>query len=293
LTVAAVEHRANGGRVPGGLRLSRRSWNLIVLFPAVFLVAVLLVLPMCWLLGTSLFGEAGLTLANYARLAQPAYVATMVTTLKLAAVTTIACVVLGYPTAFAMAEWSSRWSTVILICVILPFWTSVLVRTYAWTILLGRRGPINTLLLNLGLIDSPLQIARSFEGTAIAMVHILLPVFVLPLYAALSKLDRTLVRAAASCGAGALRIFLDIRLPLALPGLIAGATMVFVLSLGFFITPAVMGGGRVITWSMLIDQSLLTHPDWGMAAALGVVLLLTTFCLLAALRRLLGSSWRA
>jgi ABC-type spermidine/putrescine transport system permease subunit I len=156
------------------------------------------------------------------------------------------------------------------------------VRTYAWLVLLQRRGIVNNLLIGSGAIDHPLPLVHNLTGTVIGMVHIMLPFLVLPLYAAMRSIDATYVRAAANLGASPMRAFWEIYFPLSLPGLMAGLVLTFILCLGFYITPAVLGGGRVQMIAQRIEASVHLFPTWGPASALGVVLLLLTVSVLLA-----------
>jgi ABC-type spermidine/putrescine transport system permease subunit I len=175
-----------------------------------------------------------------------------------------------------------------MIFVLVPFWTSVLVRTYAWLVLLQRNGLINGWLQSLGLIDEPLQLAHNLTGSIIGMVHIMLPFLVLPLYASMKSIDLDLVRAAVGLGATPRRAFWTVFFPMSLPGLFAGVVLVFVLSLGFFVTPALLGGGRVQMLAQRIESTITLYSNWGAASALGVVLLLVTLALIWLLHRVFG-----
>ena len=155
----------------------------------------------------------------------------------------------------------------------LPFWTSVLVRAYAWLALLQRTGVINQLLQYLGLVEEPLALVHNTFGTVVATLHILLPFMVLPLYATMQKIPRDLMQAGASLGASPPHAFRRMFLPLSLPGVLAGSTLVFVLCLGFYITPELLGGGRTIMVSMLVSRNVELYDQWGAASAVGVVLL--------------------
>ena len=163
-----------------------------------------------------------------------------------------------------------------MITVLLPFWTSLLVRTYAWLVLLQKRGLVNDWAITLGLWEEPLKIVHNMTGTLIGMVHIMLPFLILPVYGAMKAIDRDYLKAAANLGAGPTRAFWTVFFPLSMPGLIAGSLMVFVLCLGFFVTPAVLGGGKVILVSMKIVSNIELFVNWGAASALGVVLLALT-----------------
>jgi putative spermidine/putrescine transport system permease protein/spermidine/putrescine transport system permease protein len=176
-----------------------------------------------------------------------------------------------------------------MISVILPFWTSVLVRTYAWLIILQRRGLVNDWLMSLGIIDEPLQLAHNFTGVIVGMSHVMLPFLVLPLYASMKAIDRDYLRAGLNLGASPTKPFWQVFFPLSLPGLSAGLVLVFVICLGFFVTPALKGGGKVFMWSMRIEQTSRLYTNWGAASAMGVVLLVLTLGILWAFYKLLGT----
>ena len=245
--------------------------------PAFLILGGLLFIPAGWLFWLSFYDETGLSLANYRRMVtEPAYLSVFEVTLELSLLVTVLAVCLGYPLAYMIAKLPSRAATICLTLVLVPFWTALLVRTYAWLVLLQRRGILNTLLLKWGLIDQPLALVHNFTGTAIGMLHIMIPFLVLPVYANMRTLDRDYVRAAASLGATPAGAFWRVYLPLTFPGLAAGTVMVFVICLGFYVTPQFLGGGRVTTVSMKIQQNVTTYVDWGAASALGVVLFMLT-----------------
>ena len=258
--------------------------------PAILFIAVIVFLPVGWLFWLSLFGPDGLwTAENYARMLESkSYAKTFQTTFEVSFVVTGICVLLGYPLSYLLSQLSSRAAGVCMIFVILPFWTSLLVRTYAWLVLLQRKGLINTWLIDMGLIEQPLRLVHNFTGTVIGMVHILLPFLVLPLYAAMKSIDRDLIRAAANLGSSPVGAFWRIFFPLSLPGLFAGVVLVFVLCLGFYVTPELLGGGKVLMWAIRIESSINLYANWGAASALGVVLLVVTLALLWALNKLFG-----
>ena len=250
--------------------------------PAVLLVAGVVVVPVGWLFYLSLFNDAGqLSTDNYARMfAAESYARIFTATFKISFFTTALCVLLGYPLAYFLAQLPRRWAALGLLAVLLPFWTSLLVRTYAWLVVLQRNGLINQWGMELGLWETPLRLAHNLNGTLIGMTHIMLPFLVLPLYGAMKAMDTDLIKAAANLGATPARAFWHVFWPLSLPGLIAGAIIVFVLCLGFFVTPAVLGGGKVIMVAMKIETLVDLFFNFGAASALGVVLLLLTFAVL-------------
>lgn len=257
--------------------------------PAMLLVALCLVAPLAWLLWQSFLGPGGFTFEHYSVVIErPAYLGYLLTTLQLSVLTTLICVALGYPFCYGLVVLRRGFAAVLFACVVCSFFASYLVRTYAWLLLLQRRGIINSFLLERGFIEEPIRFVYNFEGTLLGMVHILLPLLVLPLYAAMKSVDRTLVNAAAALGASPARAFRDVFLPLSLPGLFGGAVLVFIVSLGFYLTPAILGGGRVVVWSTAVASAAEENPIWGAASALGIILLVVTFTLLYGLKRLFG-----
>jgi putative spermidine/putrescine transport system permease protein/spermidine/putrescine transport system permease protein len=249
--------------------------------PAVILVVLVIVLPVGGLFWLSLVEDGAFSLIHYARLIHsPTYANVFLTTFEVSAVVTVLALLAGYPVAYVLVRLPAFWRNLCLIAVVLPFWTSLLVRTYAWLVLLQRRGVVNTGLEYLGLINEPLQLVHNMTGTVIGMTHIMLPFLILPLYGAMNTIDKDYVRAATSLGASPFRAFWHIFLPLSVPGLTAGVLLVFVLSIGFFVTPALLGGGRVVMVAMRVERSVSLFPSWGAASALGVVLLVVTALLL-------------
>jgi putative spermidine/putrescine transport system permease protein/spermidine/putrescine transport system permease protein len=281
------------GRNADGLAddAKREQWAMFGLCsPALVLIGIILFIPVGWLFWLSFFDSAGqLTWENYARMGESrAYIKTFRTTIEISIIVTAVSVLLGYPLAYLLSQLPRRAAGICMIFVILPFWTSLLVRTYAWLVLLQRRGVINTWLVDMGIIDEPLRLVHNFTGTVIGMLHILLPFLILPLYAAMKSIDRDYLKAAANLGASPVRAFWQVFFPLSLPGLFAGVVLVFVLCLGFYVTPALLGGGKVQMWAMRIESSVNLYANWGAASALGVVLLVVTLILLYLLNRLFG-----
>ncbi|MGE6320918.1 ABC transporter permease [Pseudomonas oryzihabitans] len=274
----------------GALRRAarRHGWLLMSpMVPALLLILVTFVLPIGWLFGLSLFDADGhLTLDNYSRLLQPIYLLAFSQTFKISLIVTLVCVLIGYPFAYFMVHGNKVFAGIAMGLLLISLWTSLLVRTYAWLVLLQRRGLVNDLLLNLGIIDTPLTLVHNLTGTIIGMTHIMLPYIVLPLYASMKSIDPIYTQAAATFGASPSRAFRDVFLPLSLPGLAAGATLVFVLSLGFYVTPALLGGGKVQMLSMRIESDVSMYANWGAASSLGVVLLVATLLILLAVKKL-------
>lgn len=275
-------------------RTLRRSalferWSLLGLVaPALLLITVTMLLPVGWLFYLSLLSDAGeFSLEHYQRMWEhPSYARTFWTTFQVSFLTTAICIVLGYPLSYFLSEIPKRAANLCMIAVLLPLWTSLLVRTYAWLVLLQRRGLVNNWGIELGLWEEPLALVHNLAGTLIGTVHVMLPFLVLPLYSAMRAIDRNYLRAAANLGASPLRSFWLVFFPLAMPGLVTGALIVFILCLGFYVTPAVLGGGKVIMVSSRIANDIEIFFNWGAASALGVVLLVLTVLLVLAAGRL-------
>ncbi len=274
---------------------SRRTWRiatfgvppLLLLAPLLLVLGVLYAFPVLAMMWRSI-AEPHFTTAHYAALfSSGIYLVVFGITLRIGLVTTGAALLLGYPVAYLLARLPQARANLVLIAVLLPFWTSILVRTYAWMVLLGRHGIINQALLAFGLIQFPLRLLNTTFAVDVAMVHVLLPFMILPLYATLRGIDPVLAQAAASLGAPPAAAFRQVVLPLSLPGVYAGCLLVFILAIGFFITPALVGGPRDLMISMLIQQQVeLLH--WPFAAALAVVLLLVAVGSFAVLTKALG-----
>ena len=256
--------------------------------PALALVVVTMVLPVGWLFWLSFLADDGsLSLVNYQRLVvQPSYARILLATFEISALATLLCVLFGYPLAYALSQLRRRTATLCMMGVLMPFWTSILVRTYAWLILLQRHGLINDWGIKLGLWDQPLAMVYNLSGTLIGLVHIMLPFLVLPLYGSMRAINADYLRAAANLGAAPSRAFWLVFFPLSLPGLLAGALIVFILCLGAYVTPAMLGGGKVIMVANGIATDIQMFFNWGAASALGVVLLLLTAVVLYAASRL-------
>jgi len=207
---------------------------------------------------------------------EPAYLRILTRTFRVSLTVMLCCLVLGYPTAYVLSRVSGRLRRFLLLLVIVPYLTSFLVRTYAWMVLLGPKGVINSLLLKAGLIGAPVKLLYSAVGVHVGMVHVLLPLMILPLYSVMVGIDRTLPRAAQTLGAGPLRTFVRVFFPLSLPGVRSGCVLVFLIALGFYITPAMLGGLRDSMIAMLIESQITQLVNWGFAAAAAVVLLAVT-----------------
>ncbi len=262
---------------------AREQWTLLGLaVPALIIVCLIILIPVGWLFYLSFVGNDGeLSLQHYAKMVQyKSYARVFATTFQVSVLTTGICILIGYPLSYFLALLPPRWVGFFMLAVLLPFWTSLLVRTYAWLVLLQKNGLLNDFAMQVGLWDTPVKLVHNMTGTLIGMAHIMLPFLVLPLYNAMKKIDRDLMYAAGNLGASPVSAFWRVYFPLSLPGMVAGSLIVFVLCLGFYVTPAVLGGGRVIMVATQITAILENQFDWGAASALGVVLLIATMLFL-------------
>jgi ABC-type spermidine/putrescine transport system permease subunit I len=257
-------------------RRERRRY-LLLLAPALVVLAVLFLYPLLGVVARSVTVKGAYTLEFYRQaLSEPVYLSVVGLTFRTAFLTTLLCLGFGYPLAYVLVSLPPRVARVLLIVVILPFFTSIIVRTYAWMVLLGRTGIINDALLLLGLVEQPLRLLYTPAGVLIGMSYVLLPYMVLTAYSVMRGIDPGLMRAAHSLGASRLEAFWRVFLPLSLPGVAGGTLLVFILSLGFFITPRLMGSPSDVMIAMLIEHEVEFTLNWAFASALAVMLLAIT-----------------
>ncbi|MCF3577000.1 ABC transporter permease [Planktothrix agardhii] len=260
---------------------TRKTRNLLILLlPATIWLLIFFIIPLIIVLVYS-FLERGtyggvtweFTLKNYQRLVNDLYLNIFWRSLGLASLTTLICLIIGYPLAFFIATSSTRWRNLLLFLVIIPFWTNFLVRTYAWIIILRSEGMINTILQSLSLIQEPLNLLFTPFAVIVGLIYGYLPFMILPLYATIERLNFSLVEAAQDLGANHIRTFFGIILPLTLPGIIAGSILVFIPALGAFITPDILGGAKTVMVGNLIQNQFLQARDWPFASALSMGLM--------------------
>ena len=268
---------------------NREQWMLLGLSaPAVLMVLLVIILPVGWLFYLSFLANDGsFTTEHYQKMVQyKSYFRVFITTFEVSILTTVICILVGYPLAYFLANLPPKIAGLFMLTVLLPFWTSLLVRTYAWLVLLQKNGILNDMAISVGLWENPIKLVHNLGGTLIGMAHIMLPFLVLPLYGSMRKIQSDLMHAAANLGASPIRAFWAVYFPLSLSGLVAGSLIVFVLCLGFYVTPAVLGGGRVVMVATQITAILEHQFNWGAASALGVVLLVATLLVLYLASRL-------
>jgi putative spermidine/putrescine transport system permease protein len=263
--------------------LQRRTsaLHLAGLAPALLLLAVFFLYPLSALLFTAFFTPR-FSLVNLARIFRTdTYVLVLLFTIKVSLYTTAVCTVLGYLAAYVLANVGVRAARLLTVAVILPYFTSMLVRTYAWMLLLGTTGAINRVLLDLSIISRPLHLMYNQAAIVLGMSYVLLPYMILTVYTTLSGINPQIPRAAHALGASRLQTFRRVTLPLSLPGVAAGALLVFLLALGFFIVPSLMGGPSNRMIGVLIENEVEITLNWPFASALSIVLLATTLALFA------------
>ncbi|MBO9538149.1 ABC transporter permease subunit [Herbaspirillum sp.] len=262
--------------------------------PLLILLLVLLAYPVGQLLMLSIRNDSGFTLAEYRKLfASPVYVEVLLITLKVSLLTTLFSVLFGYPVAFLISTVVGKRKNRLLYWVLLSFWTSFLVRTFGWVVLLGRNGVINWCLKTLGIIDTPINLLYNLPAVVVGMVHALMPLAALTMLSVMENIDRRLPSAASTLGARPGTAFWRVYFPLSLPGVASGALMVFVTAIGFFITPALLGGRHETMITQLIIDQVMQALNWGFAGAISVLLLVVVLAVFAVYDRMVGLSTMA
>jgi putative spermidine/putrescine transport system permease protein len=251
----------------------------LLILPGLLFLVVLFAWPVAQLVATSFSDRLG-AFVHFERIfTEPIYLRVLSRTLVLSAGTTILCIILGYPLAYQLTRSGPLGKALILLCILIPFWTNLLVRSYGWIILLNPQGIINEYLRRAGLIDDSIPLVYNSIGVLIGMTQIMLPYMVLPLAAVMSRIDLSILNASRSLGASPLATFRKVYLPLTIPGVLAGAILVFMISLGFFVIPALLGGPRDRVIAQLIEFNINQTLNWPFAAALSTVLLIATMML--------------
>ena len=259
----------------------------LLVAPALLWLSIFFVIPLLIVVAVSFAGRTpygqvifSSTIDNYLWFLEPLYLKIFADTLVVAIVTTLATILMGYPLAYTIAQLPKKWQQPGLILVMIPFWINFLIRSYAWVIILRSQGVVNTLLLNLGLIDQPLQMLYNDMAVMLGMVYALLPFMVLPIYVSIEQLDTRLLEAASDLGAKPLTAFRKVTLPLTMPGIAAGTILVFISSLGMFVVPDVMGGAKSALIGNLIQNQFLSARDWPFGSALSIVLAVLSLVLI-------------
>ena len=276
--------------MPGAKTAGKRGTRLF-LVPLTMVAVLFVAIPLCYVLvlsfmtrGDNSTVQQAFTLSNYRRLLDPTYVRVFANSLLLALYTTLISLFIGYPFGYCMARASAKWRTLLMLLIIVPFWTNALVRLFGWKILLQANGPVNTALKMLGLIDKPVKMLGSYGSVLLAMVYCLIPFMILPCHSAVDKMDWSCVEAARDLGATPWFAVLTVPLPLTLPGISAGCVLVFVPSMGLFFVSDLMGGSLMLVGNLIRDQ-LLKSRDWPFGAALSVLLMAVTTLIFVSYRK--------
>lgn len=268
------------------LRPARRGSGFGMAMPALLLLMAFFVIPVAVLLSRSVT-EPVPGLQNYETLLGSAtYLKIFLNTFMVSGLVTLITALIAFPVSWALAIMPSRIAGLVFSIILLSMWTNLLARTYAWMVLLQQTGLVNRMLMGLGITDQPIQLVNNLIGVTIGMVYIMLPFMILPLYGVIKKIDPAILQAAALCGANRTQALRRVLLPLAAPGIASGALMVFVMSLGYFVTPSLLGGTANMMLAELIVQQVQSLVNWGMGGAAAFILLVVTLALYALQLRL-------
>lgn len=269
--------------------------NEMLLYPVLAFLLIFFVLPIGWFfIKSALDYDGNFFLMLYQTFTSNLFVSVALKTVWLSLIVTLLALLCAYPVAYTMARSGSLNFTLIIICVIVPYFTSIIVRTYSWMIILGTRGVINTFLMQTGLIDKPINLMYNMVGVTIGMTYVLLPYFVLTLFSTMKGIDMWLLQAGRSMGASNFYIFRRVFFPLSMPGIVSGFLIVYILAVGFFVTPALMGGPNDVMLAMLIQRNIEVSVNWPLASALSLFLLVITliiytiYCKYTDLDKMLG-----
>lgn len=257
--------------------------------PVILLLLAFFVVPVAMLLSRSVT-EPEFGLHNYeALIASATYGRIIFNTFFVAGLVTLITALIAFPISWTLAIMPGRWAGALFAIILLSMWTNLLARTYAWMVLLQQTGLINRMLIAIGIIDQPIQLTNNLVGVTIGMVYIMLPFMILPLYGVIRKIDPAILQAAALCGATKRQALTRVLLPLAAPGIASGGLMVFVMSLGYYVTPSLLGGTANMMLAEFIVQQVQSLLNWGMGGAAAFVLLVVTLAIYALQLRLFGS----
>lgn len=263
------------------LSTARRGSGIGLAVPVILLLLAFFVVPVAALLTRSIT-EPEFGLQNYQMLlGTTTYAKVFFNTFFIAGLVTVLTIVIAFPVAWLLAIMPGFWGQIVFAVILLSMWTNLLARTYAWMVLLQKTGLVNKILLNIGLIDTPLQLTNNLVGMTIGMVYIMLPFMILPLLGVIKKIDPAILKAAALCGATKSQALFRILIPLAMPGIASGGLMVFVMSLGYFVTPALLGGASNMMLAEMIAQQVQSLVNWGLGGAAAFVLLVVTLAIYA------------
>lgn len=265
----------------------------LMAIPMYLFVLLFVLMPLIYVVALSFMTNQGsfsalpqFTLENYAKILEPSYRNTFVVSLRIGFISTVITMLVGYPFGYLMSRLSSRARSIIMLLIVIPFWTNALIRIYGWITILRSSGLLSSALLNLGIIQEQLSILYTEPAVVIGMVYALIPFMILSVYSSCSKLDPSLIEAAKDLGASPIKAFWTITFKLSLPGLLSGFVLVFVPSIGLFFISDLMGGGKIMIVGTLIKNQLMTSRNWPFGAALSVVMLLMMFIIIGLYRKI-------
>ena len=274
-------------------RKNSRAWLLVI--PFYFYTIVFVVLPLAYMILLSFLRRAEIwgvtgefTLDNYKNILEPVYLNTFVESLKLALFCTVFIVLLGYPFGYFMAKLSEKWKRRVMMLLMIPFWTSALIRMYGWIIIFRSNGLLDQFFMAIHLTTKPLRLLYTYPAVVVGMIYALLPFMILSVYSSVEKLDWSLVEAARDLGASPVLAFFTVTLKLTMPGLLSGVVLTFIPSMGLFFVADILGGNKIVLVGNLIQEQLMKARNWPFAAALSVVLMILTSLMLMLYRRIAG-----
>lgn len=270
--------------------------NFLLMLPAAFWVVSFLFVPLIVILvySFSIRGEGGTIVASYGLhnykhfWTTSIYIRTIFKSLTIGFEVTLACLLIGYLPAYYLARLKTSRRVILLILLIVPFWTSVIIRTYSWMLVFANKGAINYYLMKWGLIQEPISLLYNEFAVIVGLLHIMLPFMILPIFTSIDGMDQSLIDASKSLGAGNIRTFFEVTFPLSLPGVSAGCLLVFIISVGAFLTPAVLGGPKDIMIAMLIQQNFLMLFDWPFGSAAAIIYLVLVVCVVFIFNKAIG-----
>lgn len=275
------------------MKKKRSKWIIITMIPIYAFTVIFVAFPLIYMVMLSFMSRAEVwgvvldfTVDNYLKILEPLYLNTFRESLKLAFLSTGAIILLGFPFGYYMGQLSEKWKKRMMLLLMIPFWTSSLIRLYGWIILFRSNGVLDIILMNLHITEKPLKLLYSYPAVATGMVYALLPIMILSVYASVEKMDWSLVEASRDLGASRTRAFWTITFPLTLPGLMSGIILTFIPSMGLFFVADILGGNKIVLVGSVIQEQLTKGRNIPFAAALSVILLLLTTILIAIYRRL-------
>ncbi len=287
--------KSEGGRKPGKVRKEKGLWPLLL--PMYVFTLLFVALPILYMFLLSFMTRARVwgvdftfTLDNYKKIGEPLYLGTFAESLRLALISTGIIVILGYPYGYFMARMSAVWKKRMMLLLMIPFFTSALIRIYGWIIVFRSNGTLDSLLMGLGITQKPLKLLYTYPAVVVGMVYSLLPFMILAVYSSAEKMDWTLVEASRDLGAGSFGVFRTVTLPLTMPGLLSGVVLTFIPSMGLFFIADLLGGNKIVLVGSLIQEQLTRGRNQPFAAALSAVLMLLTTLMIRLYGRIAGTS---